>query len=176
MLHLAHILNASFSPFQGAPQSVLDYHEAVDAIDALHGIPQTNVLEASMNFRAHSIRALHLFQLAIISTAKRLLSAMPCQRVLEAIWIGDIIYSPTSFIDLLPDLYKKKPITLYDPASAPLLNHHRLIVPRIRAGLEYCQFMVLFASYLMVVYSKHPLLKHASRPLIRFSYTSDATR
>ena len=90
----------------------------------------------------------------IICNAKRLLGAMPCQRVLEAIWAGDIIYSPTSFIDLLPDLYKKKPISLYDPAHAPLLNHHRLIVPRIRAGLEYCQFIILFASYLAVVSSK----------------------
>ena len=45
MLQLAHILNASFSPFQGAPQNVLDYHDAVDSIDALLGIPKCNVLE-----------------------------------------------------------------------------------------------------------------------------------
>lgn len=79
---------------------------------------------------------------------------MPTQRVIDAIWTGQIIYSPTSFIDLLPDHYKRKPISLYDQQNAPLLNQHRLIVPRIRALLEYGQFLVLFASYIAVVFSE----------------------
>lgn len=49
MLHLAHCLNASFSPFQGAPQDILDYHEKVDPMDNILTYPKSNALEVSRN-------------------------------------------------------------------------------------------------------------------------------
>lgn len=67
---------------------------------------------------------------------------------MDAIYEGRVIYSPSSFLDLIPDRYKQKPISLYDPRDAPLLNQYRLIVPRTRNILEIIQFVILLALYL----------------------------
>lgn len=66
------------------------------------------------------------------------------------------MYTPSSFIDILPDHYKLKPIALYDPRKAPLLNQYRLMVPRTRNYLEIGQFMVLLALYIVVMNSRDP--------------------
>ena len=65
----------------------------------------------------------------------------------NAIYEGRIIYTPSSFLDLIPDNYKQKPISLYDPREAPLLNQYRLVVPRTRNILEVIQYMVLILLY-----------------------------
>lgn len=67
---------------------------------------------------------------------------------MDAIYEGRVIYSPSSFLDLIPDRYKQQPISLYDPRDAPLLNQYRLIVPRTRNILEIIQFVILLALYL----------------------------
>jgi hypothetical protein len=54
---------------------------------------------------------------------------------------------PTTYLDLIPDHYKHKPIALYDPRKAPLLNHYRLIVPRTRNVIEVIQFIILLSLY-----------------------------
>ncbi|KAL7006135.1 hypothetical protein EMMF5_004255 [Cystobasidiomycetes sp. EMM_F5] len=136
LLLLAHAFASAFSPFQGAPDDILAYHESVDPEASHLEIPKGNALE-----------------LAIMGEAKRLIRSRPVQWVLDAIWTGEVIYSPTSFVDLLPDHYRRVPITLYEASEEPLLNQQRLIVPRIRAALEYVQFLVLFVSYLFVVFS-----------------------
>lgn len=51
-------------------------------------------------------------------------------------------------MDLIPDRYKQKPIALYEPREAPLLNQYRLIVPRTRNILEIVQFITLLGLYL----------------------------
>lgn len=60
--------------------------------------------------------------------------------------MGRIIYTPTSFLDILPDHYKHKPISIYNPRKAPILNTYRLTVPRIRNLIEIFQFIVLLVS------------------------------
>ncbi len=71
---------------------------------------------------------------------------------------GRIIYTPTSFIDILPDHYKYRGISLYDPRRAPLLNQYRLIVPRIRNIIEILQFLMLLILYvLMMVNHEHTI-------------------
>lgn len=82
-------------------------------------------------------------QVAILSESKIFLSSIACQKVVDAIFTGRIIYSPTSFLDILPDHYKHKPISIYDPRKASLLNTYRLAVPRIRNAIEICQFVGL---------------------------------
>jgi hypothetical protein len=67
----------------------------------------------------------------------------------DAIYRGKIIYTPSSYLDIIPDRYKQKPISLYDPRKAPLLNQYRLIVPRNRNILETVQFSVLLVLYLL---------------------------
>lgn len=65
----------------------------------------------------------------------------------DGIYEGRIIYTPSTFLDLIPDRYKLKPIAIYDPREAPLLNQYRLIVPRTRNILEILQFVILLGLY-----------------------------
>lgn len=55
-----------------------------------------------------------------------------------------VVYTPLSFVDIIPDHYKHKPISLY---NAPILNPDRLIVPLLRNMIEVCQFDVLLFLY-----------------------------
>lgn len=70
--------------------------------------------------------------------------------------MGRIVYTPTSFMDILPDHYKHKPISIYNPRKAPLLNTYRLMVPRIRNMIEVAHFVILLALYLTLMINKHP--------------------
>jgi hypothetical protein len=90
-------------------------------------------------------------ELAIISESKSFLSSSPCQKVIDAIHKGRVIYTPFSPIDILPDHYKHTPVSLYDPRRAPVLNQYRLIVPRTRYILEVCQFCLLLLLYFLVM-------------------------
>ena len=67
----------------------------------------------------------------------------------DAIYSGHIIYTPSTFLDIIPDRYKLKPISLYDPREAPLLNQYRLIVPRTRNIMELVHFVILLFLYLL---------------------------
>ena len=67
-----------------------------------------------------------------------------------------VVYTPGSFLDLLPDPYKHRPISLYDPRKAPLLNQYRLIVPRTRNLIEAGQFLVLLVLYILVMTNQDP--------------------
>lgn len=75
---------------------------------------------------------------------------------INAIYVGRITYTPSSFLDLIPDRYKRKPIELYDPRKAPLLNQYRLIVPRTRNFLEIGHFVTLLVLYLAVMADRQP--------------------
>ena len=48
---------------------------------------------------------------------------------------------------LISQNYKRKPIQLYNPHKAPLLDHYRLKVPKIRSVIEYMNFLILFVLY-----------------------------
>lgn len=74
----------------------------------------------------------------------------------DAIYTGHIIYTPSTFLDLIPDRYKQKPISLYEPREAPLLNQYRLIVPRTRNILEVMQFIILLVLYLAFMAERDP--------------------
>lgn len=74
----------------------------------------------------------------------------------NGIYVGRIIYTPSSFLDIIPDRYKKLPISLYDPRSAPILNQYRLIVPRTRNLLEIMQFAILLCVYLVFMAERDP--------------------
>lgn len=141
LLKLANILVAGFEPFQGAPEEVTD-----QSTHAMH-------YWASQH-RLHSgkvERKLTALEVAIISASKSFLASSACQKVVDAIYRGKLVYTPTSFIDIIPDQWKKRPISLYDPRRAPLLNQYRLIVPRTRNIIEVCQFVVLLGLYVAVM-------------------------
>ncbi|PQE31329.1 nonselective cation channel protein [Rutstroemia sp. NJR-2017a WRK4] len=141
LLLLSRILVGAFDPFQGAPKEVLR------DINRFSWVVQT---------RTGSQRRLPALEIAIISESKTFLSSSACQKVVSAIYEGRVIYTPTAFIDILPDHYKNKPISLYNPQEAPLFNQYRLIVPRTRNYLEVCQFLILLGLYLSVMTNRDP--------------------
>lgn len=140
LLLLAHILVEGFDPFQGAPSHV----------ERRGRQPQWPGQDKGANEK--KVTAL---ELAIVSESKQFVSSSACQRAVDAVHDGQIVYTPQSFMDILPDHYKRRPISLYDPAQAPLLNHHRLIVPRTRNLIELFHFVILLFLYVMTMVSRH---------------------
>ncbi|RFU32051.1 hypothetical protein B7463_g4332, partial [Scytalidium lignicola] len=140
LLLLSQILVGGFYPFQGAPKEVLE---------------ENNHFAWIMKAQSKRRRKLPALEIAIISESKLFLSSSACQRVLSAIYEGRVVYTPNTFMDILPDHYKYKPISLYDPRNAPLLNHYRLIVPRTSNILEICRFIVLLVLYLLVMLDRN---------------------
>ncbi|KAL8739681.1 MAG: hypothetical protein Q9190_007542 [Brigantiaea leucoxantha] len=137
LLLLANILVSGFEPFQNAPEDVLQ---------AANITPSWAVQK-----RGGYERKSTTLELAIISESKTLLSSPACQKLVEAVYEGRIVYTPVSFIDIIPDHYKYKHVALYRPRKAPLLNQYRLIVPRTRNILDVCQFVTLLTLYLLVM-------------------------
>ena len=90
-------------------------------------------------------------EVAIVSESKSFLASSACQKVVDAIYRGKVVYSPNSFIDIIPDRWKKRPISLYDPRRGPLLNQYRLIVPRTRNVIELVHFAILLLLYVLVM-------------------------
>lgn len=74
----------------------------------------------------------------------------------DAIYRGKVIYTPSGLLDLIPDHYKQKPISIYDPRGAPLLNQYRLIVPRTRNILEVIQYITLIVLYVAFMTENDP--------------------
>lgn len=143
LLLLSRVLVTDFDPFQNAP----------DEITQEHGQPFSRRRTASER-EGSGIKSTAL-ELAIISESKSFLSSSACQKVIDAIHKGRVIYTPFSPIDILPDRYKHRPISIYDPAKAPFLNQYRLIVPRTRYILEVCQFGLLLILYLLVMLNRY---------------------
>ncbi|KAF7549462.1 hypothetical protein G7046_g8342 [Stylonectria norvegica] len=131
LLLLAHILVAGFEPFQNAPESI------------------RSEAERSTSWTHH--KTLPSLEVAIVTESKHFLSSTTCQKVVNAIYEGRIVYTPSTFWDIIPDHYKLKPISLYDPRDSPLLNQYRLIVPRTRNVLESIQFAILLGLYMGVM-------------------------
>ncbi|KAI0196874.1 nonselective cation channel [Astrocystis sublimbata] len=136
LLLLANILVASFEPFQNAPEEVRR--------------------EASLDSKMSFHRTLPALEIAILTGSRLFLSSTHCKTVVDAIYIGQIVYTPSTFLNLIPDRYKRKPISLYQPQNEPLLNQYRLIVPRTRNFLETVQFIVLLILYLLSMAERNP--------------------
>ncbi|KAI9891616.1 MAG: hypothetical protein M1814_002550 [Vezdaea aestivalis] len=137
LLLLANVLVAGFDPFQNCPPGIRSDNER-----AVHW--------ASKFWHGRETK-LTTLEVAIITESKLFLSSLACQKVVNAIYKGQVIYTPTSWIDILPDRYKIKPISLYDPGRSHVLNQYRLIVPRTRNILEVCQFITLLVLYILVM-------------------------
>lgn len=141
LLLLANILVTGFEPFQGAPPEI----RFESNVAKNWAVQRIGVYE----------RKLTALEVALISRSKSFLSSTASQRVVDAIYQGQITYTPTTFLDIIPDHYKSQPVSLYDPSKAPLLNHYRLIVPRIRNVLDIVEFMLLLLLYVLVMSNRH---------------------
>ncbi|KKY28286.1 putative nonselective cation channel [Phaeomoniella chlamydospora] len=137
LLLLANILVAPFEPFQNAPEEVIQ-----ENAHAFHWAKQkTGPFE----------RKLTALEIAIVSESKGFLASTAVQKVIDAIYTGRLSYTPSSFLDIIPDHYKHRPISLYDPRRGPWLNQYRLTVPRTRNILEIFQFSVLLILYILTM-------------------------
>lgn len=137
LLLLAKVLVTGFEPFQGAPEEIIQESNTAThwAVQRIGGYE----------------RRLTALEVALVSKSKSFLSSNAFQKVVDAIYLGQIIYTPTTFLDIIPDHYKNKPISLYNPNDAPLLNQYRLAVPRIRNIMDIVQFMLLLVLYVLVM-------------------------
>jgi hypothetical protein len=130
LLLLAQVMVAPFQPFQGAPDERCP--------------PRHSSEYQGQGDNEGKLTAL---EVAIVSESKVLLAGSASQKVIDAIYRGRIVYTPTVYMDIIPDHYKYKPISLYDPRKAPTLNQYRLMVPRTRNIIEVVQFIILLALY-----------------------------
>ncbi|KAF2166218.1 hypothetical protein M409DRAFT_66707 [Zasmidium cellare ATCC 36951] len=143
LLMLAHVLVAGFEPFQNGPEDIVRQNRTEP-----HWTVRWKLA------RSEYQRMLTALEVAIVTEAKGFLATSACQKIVENVYRGRIIYTPTSFIDILPDHYKNRGITLYDPRRAPILNQYRLIVPRTRSIIETCQFVILLVLYVLTMTMK----------------------
>ena len=141
LLLLAKVLVTGFEPFQGAPEEIIQESNAAThwAVQRIGGYE----------------RQLTALEVALVSKSKSFLSSNAVQKVVDAIDRGQIVYTPTTFLDVLPDHYKRTPISLYDPSNAPLLNQYRLAVPRIRNIMDVIQFIVLLLLYILTMSNRN---------------------
>lgn len=139
LLLLANVLVAGFEPFQNAPKSVAREQRGPAKWTVRYNLA-----------RPEGERMMTALEVAIVCEAKGFLSTSACQKIVESVYRGRIMYTPTSFIDVLPDHYKYRGITLYDPRRAPYLNQYRLIVPRTRNLLELGMYDIIVLSFLSV--------------------------
>ncbi|KAL4735883.1 hypothetical protein BDV11DRAFT_24237 [Aspergillus similis] len=154
---LTNILVAGFEPFQNAPKEVLSQ------------LPCT--MRWPVQERDGYERKLTALELAIISDSKVFLSSSSCQKVIDAVYCGSITYTPLYSVDILPDHYKHRPVSLYNPRKAPRLNHYRLIVPRLRSMIEVCQFIALLVLYVLAMVYREGL-ELTMAEMIFCAYTS----
>lgn len=137
LLKLANILVAGFEPFHNAPDEIMKNHYHV-----MHYVRRKGgKVEKGMT----------ALEIAIISESKSFLASSACQKVVDAIYRGKVVYSGNSFLDILPDYWKRRPISLYDPRHGPVLNQYRMAVPRTRNMIEIAQFTILLVFYLVVM-------------------------
>ena len=129
LLLLVNVLVAGFEPSQNAPEEVLR--------------EKTIPPHWPVQKRGGYERKLLALEVAIVSESKTFLTSAVCQKVVDAVYRGQIIYIPLLFVDILPDHYKHSQVSLYNSRRAPLLNQYRSIVPRIRSIIKVCQFAVL---------------------------------
>lgn len=134
LLLLANILVSGFDPCDTAPEAVRARR------------PQWAIQE-----RGGHERKLTALELAIISESKMLIKSPACQLVVDAVYKGEVVYTPMSFVDFLPDHYKYHPVSLYEPRRAAILNHRRLIVPQLRNLIELMHFIILLLLYMLTV-------------------------
>ncbi|PWY99001.1 hypothetical protein BCV70DRAFT_163208 [Testicularia cyperi] len=145
-LELVTSLTASFHPLAGATPTELRELDLSSSHIDLEEI-QTRGLPAK--------QFSNTLELAIQSNAKKLISTPLCQRCIDGIWHGKVVLSPMQASHaILNDSYKKRPLSIYDPSKAPLLNHLRLRVPSIRSKLEFCTFVVILVLYVAALAQK----------------------
>ncbi|TKY90318.1 hypothetical protein EX895_000316 [Sporisorium graminicola] len=145
-LELVTSLTASFHPLAGAT-----YAELQELDLSTSHIDLADITKHGLAAKQCS----STLDLAIASSAKRFISTPLCQRCIDGIWHGKVVLAPLQASHaILNDSYKKRPLSIYDPTKAPLLNHLRLRVPSIRSKLEFITFVIILILYVAALAQK----------------------
>ncbi|CAO1637136.1 unnamed protein product [Sympodiomycopsis kandeliae] len=138
---LVTAVSSPFSPLTGADEHVHDRAERSGY----------NPTQFTANHQSSSA-----LQLAIYSQAKKFVSNPLVQKCVNGIWNGQIVLGNSSAGRgaIIEDSYKKRPVSFYDPRTAPFLDYHRLRVPRVRSFLEAVNFAFILVFYILCLGSK----------------------
>ena len=155
-LELVTVLTAPFSPFVGIELSPA-YREQ-EARREASGDGQSEFVSVSGFQLSGEKDATHAscsaLEMALLSSSKKFVKSPLCQKVVQGIWDGTVVIANASQHAILSDDYKRKPLSIYDPRTAPLLDHYRLKVPQIRSRLEFVNFIFLLAFFILCLGQK----------------------
>ncbi|KAH9989483.1 hypothetical protein BJV77DRAFT_1151491 [Russula vinacea] len=137
-IELVSVLTTSWSPLAGAADDVIE-----DVKTTLRKKDNSGVddLQSAL-------------EMAISSKAKRFVASPIVQSVVNDIYSGRVIYSPSANRSIVADNYKLRAIEIYDGRNAPWLNHYRLRVPRYGAILEFLNFALLLVVFVLCLAHK----------------------
>ncbi|PFH52912.1 hypothetical protein AMATHDRAFT_138783 [Amanita thiersii Skay4041] len=136
-IHLVAVLTTCWNPLAGAPFNVIDeVKTAIGGSDDDLNSPQSAL------------------EMAISTKAKSFLSSPLCQRVVNQIYSGSVVFSLAATRSVLADNYKPRSITLYNPRHAPFLDHYRLRVPKYGAILEFLNFALLLITFVLCLFNR----------------------
>ncbi|KAI9460358.1 hypothetical protein F5148DRAFT_983294 [Russula earlei] len=143
-IELVSVLTTSWSPLAGASHDII---EDVTSMLGRKGDSGVDDLQSAL-------------EMAISSKAKRFVASPIVQSVVNDIYSGRVIYSPTANRSIVADNYKLRAIEIYDSRNAPWLNHYRLRVPRYGAILEFLNFAFLLVCRTNSSTDKNPDTPH----------------
>lgn len=135
-LQLVAVLTTSWNPLTGANQAI------TDEVRRVLGGSDINYPQSAL-------------EMAISTKAKHLVSSPVTQQVVNDIYSGRVVFSMISTHSILADNYKPRPIEIYDSLKAPFLDHYRLRVPKYGNILEFLNFALLLAVFLLCLFSEY---------------------
>ncbi|KAF8632212.1 hypothetical protein AX15_001972 [Amanita polypyramis BW_CC] len=140
-IKLVAVLTTSWNPLAGAPpDTVEEVRIALGGSDKNLDYPQSAL------------------EMAISTGAKSFISTLLCQKVVNQIYSGGVVFSIAATHSILADNYKPRSIRLYDPREAPFLDHYRLRVPKYAVILEFLNFSILLLTFVLC-HSNHNVNK-----------------
>ncbi|KAG1718614.1 hypothetical protein EDD22DRAFT_941773 [Suillus occidentalis] len=136
-IQLVAVLTTLWCPLAGAPDDVIEeVKDSIGGEDEYVDDPQCAI------------------EMAIATKAKTFLASAIVQSVVTDMYNGRIIVSTAGNRSMVPDNYKQRAIMLYDPRTAPTLDHYRLRVPRYSAILHFVNIAILLVVFLACIWTQ----------------------
>lgn len=125
-IQLAAVLTTLWNPLAGAPADVIEeVKDAIGGEDEYDDNPQCAIEVSSIFDPFLSFAVNDLDKMAIATKAKTFLASPLVQSVVNDMYNGRIIVSIVSNRSMVADNYKQRATAMYDPRTAPILDHYR---------------------------------------------------
>ncbi|KAJ8586944.1 hypothetical protein M405DRAFT_822499 [Rhizopogon salebrosus TDB-379] len=136
-IQLAAVLTTLWNPLAGAPADVIEeVKDAIGGDDEYDDNPQCAI------------------EMAIATKAKTFLASPLVQSVVNDMYNGRIIVSIVSNRSMVADNYKQRATAMYDPRTAPILDHYRLRVPRYSVILHFVNIALLLMIFVACLWTQ----------------------